>query len=342
MTVQTYQELFYHATFPVFVICRNTGDVIFKNLFCEKYISWLSRKNLLNSFIFSQNSVGAGPVDLLENGFYHMAVALEDEENLVFLLLERLQYENDICYASHLFQQFGPTLTDFLHALHLQDSTKTRGSVLSGIPTKLYTETAKALFDESPLDFHRREYFYPVISEVFARWNTAFSGLGYRVNAQIEEDVPPYLCADVSINDILFIYNRLLYLQMKLSKDKAVDISLSCDMAYSQYVLRMTAKTDLARLSDSPDELMDWLLDFIPECWLDFSLLYQTNLLTDDNFMARVDRFGNLTVLFRIPYQSPEARYVRSFDMLDPLFLNAIDFMLENLLASFTDSGASC
>jgi hypothetical protein len=177
---------------------------------------------------------------------------------------------------------------------------------------------------------------------LFEKLNAAFSGSGYRFHSRIEEDFPTYLYTDMAIQDLLFVLGRLLYLPMKLSKNKTVNVLLFCDVAYSRYTFYITAETTLSKLLGKTGEAMEWLLDFIPEGKMEFSLLYKTGLLTNENFVAEVDRFGNLFLSYRIPYISPETYYVRSVDMQDAFLLKSVDMMIESLIARLTDNGASC
>ena len=87
---------------------------------------------------------------------------------------------------------------------------------------------------------------------------------------------------------------------------------------------------------------MDWLLSFVPECKMEFSLLFKAGLLTEDNFVAKIDKFGNLTLRYAIPYRSPDTYYIRSVDMPDIFLLNAVDSMIENLFTKLTGNDAFC
>ncbi len=341
MTIETYQELFYYTAFPVFAIRRSTGEVIYKNLACEKYLPKLSKKNSLNSFVFSQTFNGVGAVKLTEADCYHTAIAFADGENSVLVFPGHLQYEDGMLRASQMFRQFGPALTDFLAAVHIHNSFRTAGSILSGTNRELYTQAPRLMLDERDWEYPAHTLFYPIASDLFAKLNTAFLESGYRVHAQIEEDFPTYLYTDMSIRDILFVLGRVLYLPMKLAKNKSINILLSCDLAYSRYAFYITAETTLSKLSGKSGEAIEWLLDFIPEGKMEFSLLYKAGLLTKDNFFAEVDRFGNLCVIYRVPYISPETYYIRSVDTQDIFLLKSVDTMIESLIARLTDNGAS-
>lgn len=300
------------------------------------------KKNSLNSFIFSQNFNGVGAVKLSETGHFCTAIAFEDGEHSVFLFLNQLQYKNGIYLAAKFFEQFGPSFSDFLSMLYRNYSIKMKGSILPGTNLDLCMETSQLLFDEEDLAIDPHISVYSAMAEAFAKLNTAFSELGYSVNAKIDENFPKYLHADIAVQDILFVLGRLLYLQMKISKYKKVNLSLFCDVAYAQHIFHMTAETDFLENLDRPSELKKWLLDFIPECRLEFIFLNKTGLLTEENFDAKVDRFGNLSLTYTVPYRSPESYYVRSVDKADATFLHVIDNMLESLYAKLKDIDASC
>ena len=88
MTSKTYQELFHYTTFPVFAMLRDTGEIIYKNFACQKYLPKLSKRNLLTPFVFAQKFTDTGVVVLAERSPYQTAIALEDEENSVFFPLQ--------------------------------------------------------------------------------------------------------------------------------------------------------------------------------------------------------------------------------------------------------------
>ena len=342
MTIKTYQELFHYTTFPVFATLRDTGEIIYKNFSCEKYLPKLSKRKLLSPFVFAQNFSGTGAVVLAEPSLYQTAIAFADGEYSVFLLLSHLQAEDGVCLAAKLFGQFGPSLTDFLAAVHFNNSLKTRGSVLSETNVALYTEVSQIQLAEHDLADDMPAPLSSLMRAVFEKFEAAFSDFGYRVHAQIEDDFPQYLQTEVDLRDVLFVLGRLLYLQLKLSKNKEANVFFACDVAYSRHTFCMTAETNLLGLNDPSEDLMDWLLSFIPECKMEFMLLFKAGLLTKENFAVKVDKFGNLSLRYRIPYKSPEAYYIHSVDMPDIFLLKAIDSMLENLLAKLTDNVASC
>ena len=342
MTTATYQELFYYTAFPVFAVSRSTGDVIYKNIACEKYLPKLSKKNSLNAFVFAQNFNGVGPVKLIETTLYHTAIAFEDGENSVFLFLSHLQYQDGMSHAAQLFQMTGPSLESFLTTMRANASLCTRGSVLQGTNESLYARTVQTLLYENNFGLQKKLPFYQVISCAFEKLNSVFSEFGYRVNARIEKDFPKYLHVAVSVQDILFIIGRLLYLLMKVSKTKEIELSLSCDMAYSRHTFRLTAETSLANLHENTDLFEAWLLEFIPECKIEFSILQKSGLLTKENLAVKMDCVGNLCLLYSVPYTSPDSYYVRSFGGMDIFLLGLIDNMIESIREKLTNTDASC
>ena len=342
MTIKTYKELFHYTTFPVFATLRETGEVIYKNFSCEKYLPKLSKRNLLTPFVIAQKFSGVGAVVLAEPSPYQTAIALEDGPHSVFLFLSHLQAEDGVCLAAKQFQQFGPSLTDFLAAVHCGNSFKTRGSVLSETNVSLYTEVGQIQLDENDLEGYIPVPLCSLMKTVFEKLRSVFADFGYCVHAQIEEDFPYYLQTDVDFRDILFVLGRLLYLQMKLSKNKETNVFFTCDLAYCRHIFNITAETSLSGLNGSSEDLMDWLLSFVPECKMEFSLLFKAGLLTEDNFVAKIDKFGNLTLRYGIPYKSPDSYYIRSVDMPDIFLGEEIDSMLDNLFARLTGNDAFC
>ncbi len=340
MTREIYRELFGYAAFPVFVTTHNADKMIYKNAVCEQQFPELSKKNLPNLLFCSQDFHRVGAIKLPGFGIYHTAVVFEEGAHCVFLFLSHLQYETGFYHANQLFRTFGPSLTDFLSAVQNRRNPEKIKSKILDQQSKLYAQTVELLLDDRDFGLSQNLPFYRVAERIFEKLNTSFSDFGYRVHTKIVDDFPRYLPTSMPMQFVLFALGRLLYLQMKLSKTKEVDMLLSCDLAYSQHVFHITAKTDLTEIPDDPDEA--WFWKYIPECAVEFLLLKRASLLTKENFAMKLDSFGHLTLLYRIPYVSPETYYVRSVDADDIYLGAAIDSMLESLCAKLTDTAASC
>jgi hypothetical protein len=342
MTVETYQELFCYTAFPVFVIARDTNNIVYKNLACEQYFPGLCKKHLTKLHFLSRDSRKIGPV--LFSGFdvYHTAVALEDEDNLVFLFLNYFQYKQGSYYAHQSFCDFGASLTDFLAAMQRSKCEATSVSKLSDSRLNLTAEALTMPWDENNSLLSIKASLHQVAECVCKKMNSAFSDLGYRIHAHVSEDFPRYLETSVPLQEIFFILGRLLYLHMKLSKTKDVELFLSCDLASSHHVFQIKSSTDLTRLPDAPNADERWLWEFVPECAIEYLFLRDSGFLNQYNFNGKLDSFGNLTLWYRVPYFSPEALYVRSVDRENPFLLRAIDYMLESIRAKLTDSVAFC
>lgn len=339
MTLETYRELFSYMAFPVFVTTRDAKKIIYKNLACEQQFPDLARKNLPKLLVF-QDFHKAGAIKICGFGVYHTAVVFENVDHFVFLFLSHLQYEMGLYHANQLFCKYGPSLTDFLFAVHNGTNREKLKSGTLAQRSKLYTETVELLLDERDLGFPLNLPLYQVAVRVFEKLNAAFSDFGYRVNTKMADDFPRYLQISSPMQFILFALGRLLYLQMKLSKTKEVDVLLSCDLARSEYVFHITAKTDLSEIPEDPDEV--WFWNFVPECAMEFALLKKSAFLNRENFKMKLDCLGNLTLLYSVPYISPETHYVRSMDADGIYLLLALENMLSSLRAKLTDTASSC
>ena len=341
MTVETYQELFYYTAFPVFVTARGTDKIIYKNLACEQYFPKLTKKNLSKLFFASKESHGIGAVKLAGFDAYHTAIALENGDHVVFLFLSHLQSETGLYYANQLLLKIGPTLTDFLVSMKNRKNAGLPASNLFDRGRSLYTETSAMLLAEQDRFMTSTAPLYQLAECICEKMNSAFSDLGYHIHAQLADDFPRYLQTTVPSQEILFVLGRLIYLQMKLSKTKNVKIFLSCDLAFSRHTFQMTTETGLSRLPEGVEENEEWLWKFVPECAMEFLLLHHSGLIDRTNCRGKLDSFGNLTLLYSIPYISPETYYVRSTDSEDPFLLRFINLMLDSIRAKLTDSGAS-
>lgn len=342
MTVETYQELFCYTAFPVFVIARDTNNIVYKNLACEQYFPKLCKKHLTKLYFDSRDSRKIGPVSFSGFDIYHRAVALEDEDNLVFLFLNYFQYEHGTYYAYQLFQDFGASLTDFLAAMQRSKCAAASDPKLSDLRLSLATEALTMPWDENNSLLSIKASLHQVAECICKKLNSAFSDLGYRIYVHVSEDFPRYLETSAPLQEIFFILGRLLYLQMKLSKTKDVELFLSCNLAASRHVFQITTSTDLTRLPNTSNGDERWLWEFVPECAIEYLFLRDADFLNRHNFNGKLDSFGNLTLWYSVPYFSPDALYVRSVDRENPFLLRAIDYMLESVRAKLTGSGAFC
>ena len=342
MTVETYQELFCYAAFPVFVITRDTNKIIYKNLACGQYFPKLCKKHLTKLFFFSQDSRKIGPVAFSAFDVYHTGVALEDGDNVVFLFLNYLQYEHGSMYATRLFNKFGASLTEFLSAIQRNKHTERSDANLPDACSDLTAEALTMPWDDNDSLLPSKTSLRHVAECVCKKLNSAFSDLGYHIHVHVSEDFPRYLVTSVPLQEIFFILGRLLYLQMKLSKTKDVELLLSCNLAFSHHTFQITTKTDLSQLPSTPKENEQWLWEFAPECAIEYLFLRNAGFLRKENFDGKLDSFGNLTLLYRIPYFSPEAYYVRSNERENPFLLRSIDYMLESIRAKLMGGDSAC
>ena len=342
MTVETYKEFFDYTAFPVLATLRGTNKIVYKNYAFAQHFPGFTRQNLSKIFFCSKDSREIGPVRLGGFGAYHTALALEDGNHTVFLFLSHLQYDTGMYYANRIVQTCGDSLTDFLSSVQSRKNVRTPTSRGFASGRSLYTETFDLLLDERDMNIPIKTSLYQAADCIFRKISSSFSDFGYRVSAEIEEDLPQYLQTLVPLQEILFCLGKLLYLQMKLSKTKDVRVFLSCDPAFSRYVFHITTETALSELPCGFEESEEWLKSNVPECSMEFSFLYRSGILDGSNFTGKLDSFGYLTLLYSTPYLSPETYYVRSADPDDVLLLRLIDGMLESLRAGLTDSGASC
>ena len=343
MTVNTYKEIFHYMMFPVCAVLRGTGEIVYKNLVCDEHFPKLTnKKGSVHSFIISQKFNGSGAVKLIGSDAYHTAVALNDGEYSVFLFFKRFQYDDGIVYAAQVFQQFGPFLTDFLAALRESAFLRIAGSIAPGIQAELYKNITEQVIDDEMIDIQKPANFCLTMSKTFEKLNSAVSKSGYTINARMEEDFPQYLRVNQSIHDVIFILGRLIFLQAKLSKTKNIDVTLTTEVARAQHVFHITTQTNLSEIFDNPEENLEWILKFIPECKMEISLLQKIGFLTKENFTVHIDRFGYVTLLYGVSYTSPETFYVCSNTVPDICLLYFINDVVDGILEDITNNGASC
>lgn len=341
MTIETYQELFHYTIFPVFAISHQ-GELIYKNLSCGKHLPGVNKKIRTKSYFYPAVPTGTAVVKLMNGQSYHTALALEDEGNIVILCFSRLQYEDGVIIAEQCLQRFGRTLASFLASLRSGFSLNNPKKLFSNDAERMYTELLCSLRSEVGLYPTEHYSLKKAIVPLFEKLQDVFSGLGYRVSAGIAENFPEYLLVNFSFNDLIFLLGRLVYLQLKLSANKTVDIRLSCDIAHNCHKFVLTTDTKLSSFPDKNEDLAEWLSVLAPECAAEFSFMRESGFLTWEYVSVYLDKFGTLTLTYSIPYISPDTVYVRSNDLSDILFAGALENMLYSIFTKIKDNGAFC
>jgi|GEM_PF-2188454 len=341
MTVETYRELFHCAAFPVFAV-SSKREFLYKNPACGKYFPRLNSRTRPKAIFFPDVPTKSGAVNLLGSEVYRTALALADGENIVILCMARLQYRDGLVVAEQCLKQFGTTLEKFLAVTRCAPSFDGFPRAAAVREDRIYADILHSIRSEvAPWPIARYSLQRAIIP-IFERLNTAFSMLGYRIYARITEDFPEYLHIQISYYDLIFLLGRLVYLQMKLSATKLLEIRLANDVARNRHKFVLTTETCLKGLPVGAGDLADCFSALAPECAADFSLLREFGLLGSEAVTVSLDKLGKLTFTYEIPYVSPDTLYVGSTDFSDSMLSDALDRMVDSILARFKDNGASC
>lgn len=335
MTIDLYSAFFDHAVFPVFAL-SDQGKIIYKNPSANKYLPML-RKNacVLKHFYPAEMPEESCVLRILGDTPYHIALALKDDNAFLALAFSRFQYEDGVPIACSLLSHYGSTASDFLCAL--QNEASSDYDRQSG---RVYTDLLELTEGNGLLSSPPHYSFFEIISPLFKRLNHSFGALGYRIHTHIEKDFRSKAEVDLCLHNFLFLFGKLLYLQMRLSENGDVSISLSSDEKV--HILRIRAKT--AKIFDTAEHalLLAQLFHALPECEAEFSLIEKAGMLRKDKLHASIDACGNVTIEYHVPYVQNAKVTLQSTDFSKRLLTSDIDrfvLSLENLLK---DNGASC
>ena len=339
MKIKSYQELFEYAAFPVLALDEN-GKVVYKNLSAKKYLPMI-RKNALASKHFTMQSLPkeSMAVELACHSHYKKAIALQDEDGFLIFSFPRLQYDDSVEIARILLSEIGKAPNEFFAAL--QNPANDAEEAVAGI-SRIYTDLLHVLRAEGELFQGSICALQEVTTALFEKLRFSFRALGYRIRTEIAPSFRKQYLACVEPRNFLFVFGRLLYLQMKHSQDGVIEISLSGEEDTRMHCLRIAAKTSLS--SDALDvfSTKDVLQRMIPECAIELFVLEKTEMLEDANISFSWGEGGMLYAEYRIPYLEKPSYFVQSGARSTDLWDTDLSLMLTMIRKRLKDNGASC
>jgi len=339
MNSEIYQELFHYVSFPVFAVSQK-GMMLYKNPACAKYLPAIYGSRSIKSKIVPEFPQESGPVHVLGGSAYSAALALTDGDRIVFLCFSRLQCADGMQVAEKLLEIWGRELSDFLVGFKRTAVSRK----YHDFETRFVdADILSVVKDEIGLGLHE-EYPLPALfAPVFERLNVSFETIGYSFFAEIEKDFPGYLPVKLSVNDLLFLFGRLLYLVMKFSVTRKIRIVLFTEVAYSRHTLRLETKTNREMLPQVSNDGVLLLKSLIPECAAEIDLLDRIGLMQNMDFSIRADALGTLAITYHFPYTEPNWGCVCSAENFALLpILGNIENMINGILKRLTDKDASC
>ncbi|MBQ8495853.1 MAG: hypothetical protein IJ489_00150 [Clostridia bacterium] len=336
MNFKLYSELFEHSAFPVFLLSPY-GKVRYKNPAANKYLPRL-RKNADASKYLQPSAIPkkSGVLQIAGSTSYHRGLALIEGEEVLVLCFSFLQYDDGVEMGEAFLNRFGDTAFDFLCEMHRE----TRKYILSPPQknqTRLYTDMLSFLQYEGILGKRPLYDFIKAAEMLFTKLKTSFSALGYRISTQISEELPTQKDVLFSMHDFLFIFGKLLYLQMRLAAKGEVSVTLTSDG--NAYLIRFLIRTR-AELG-SCDDILSFFTAHIPECASEIMLLERTDLFDDNTIRFEQGAFARFMTEYRIPYTERNPHILRSVDISELLIAEDIRILIERIEQRLKDIGAS-
>ncbi len=330
-----YSELFEYSAFPVFAFSFS-GIILYKNNAANKYLPML-RKNACarKHFYPAEIPEKSGVLRIVGDTPYRIALALKDENGFLCFCFSRFQYDDGIQTAKTLLHRFGDTATAFLIAFQ-------KATVSAPIPQteRIYTDIFSTVEEKALLSGEREYSFENAVTLLFEKLNVSFGALGYRVCTQISADFLSQKNVHFSLQDFLFLFSRLLYLQMRLSENGDVSVLLTSND--KEHIFRFCIRTETPISLPSEKSIAAFLSDIVPECAPEFTLLEKAGLLNENHLHLYPAPFGYFTAEYRVPYRQNAVSSVKSISCSYPFLTENIDLLLLSVEKLLINNGASC
>lgn len=313
MKRELYGKSFDRAAFPI-VAADKSGGIVYKNPAAGKYLPALRRGADIVRRLHGKNPLHAGmDAEVMGDTPYRRAAVLQDDDTYVFLFLSRLQYPDGEEEARSLTDHRGTTLDSFLAGAACAES-------LPGAETRIFRQSRvyTDLIDICENENLSGGCVYDVC-ELFERLSSklkgAFRSLGYRITMNIDAAVRDRTYAKLNLYDFIFIFSKLLYMQMKLSENGIVNIEAKYDDHDEQHALCFSARTGLTKRCIKSGDTVSFLSKLAPECALEFEL-FENAVLLSQNTHVTVDKYGKFVMEYRLKsIENASVLHVRSIEL---------------------------
>lgn len=265
---------------------------------------------------------------------YRIALALKAQDHFIALCFSRFQYEDGVQIANTLLPFLENTAVDFFggYAPSIENFH-------ASSQERIHTDIFSILSDREIISRQMEYSFFAAISLLFEKLNSSFGAFGYRIHTKIAPEHLAKKNIALHFQDFLFLFGKLLYMQMRISENRNIFILLTSNE--KEHIFRISAKTEnfLDPLSfESPTEIISRA---VPECALEALLLEKMGLFRQARLHFFYDDPGVFTVEYSIPYLENQMHSLKSINLsLQPL-TEDIDRFIENLEKRLTDIGAS-
>ena len=325
MKRELYREHFDRTIFPI-VAADGTGRIVYKNAAAGKYLPALRCGADIVRRLRGKKPLHAGmDAEVPGDTPYRRAVVLQDDDAYVFLFLSRFQYHDGDEEMLRMTERRGTALDDFLPTA--REPSLSEIEIQSFRQNRIYADL---------INIYGRErmtggYVYDIcelLERLAAKLKGAFRALGYRITVNIDAAVRDRKYAKLKLYDFIFLFNRLLYIQMKLSENGIVDISVQLDENDERHVLRFSSRTALTKRGLKKEDATALLSKLAPECALEFALFEDARPFSEDMRLS-VDKYGKSVIEYKLSgIETPAVLHVRSIDLETAELDAAIDMLI--------------
>ena len=336
MNLTLHQELFEYSACPIFTFSAD-GKILYKNRSAKKYFPML-RKNasVLPHLYLTVLPAESGILHIVGDTPYRKVLALKEGSVFYAFGLIRLQLSD----GHHVGERILRYITDHARKLprHFHTEKNARVHHKRYTVSRVYTDIFEA-FHYPKTDFGIKDAsFYEIIPVLFEKLSSAFTALGYRIHAAIDNSFVYNRAPEMHPNDFLFLFGMFLYLQMRLSESGEVSIALKSDS--EAHILRFSVKAQ--NIGDPDENIFEFFKTYLPECACELRLLEDAGILHMKNCRLSYGDYGIFTAEYRIPFGeelSPAAEstpFAHYFPAID------VSYFLDTLQGWLKDNGASC
>lgn len=335
MKIELFKELFDKAVFPIFVT-DEVGIVLYKNASSGKYLPMI-RKSASVCRHLRDPKMSTDISEIIGGAAYRRAIVMRENDMRIFFCFSRLQYPDGEDIARAVIEQYGKTFVDFVAAVKNEEDrlSQTESFVVTGIQGRVYSDIL-ALFEKKPTDLKTDIYNMVSFADiVFGKLSDAFSALGFRIQTSFLGDLKENCLAKFNPSDFLFLFHRLLYLQMKVSANGVIEITLSYDDQTDEHIFSFSTTTSLTQNHLIGKNVADFFCELVPECLTEFILFSKIDSFRK-TVEASIDRAGILTIRHRIPHFAKIGTFtLRSIDLYDTSLKEETDRMILAIQSRF-------
>ncbi len=311
-------DIFNLVDFPIIVTDKNFIIIYKNNTACE-YFGKLRKRSKITKYLadfakdmdFSVNSEAEFETGTL----IKRALVFAESDFVVFLFLSAMQLENYAAVAGHIKERFAGNFLGFCFSAYREYSALQAMSAFekANVPERAYADLLALIriLGENP-SFMKKEYLdlAEIVSYTAHRAGAGFRALGLKLYlAEISDKTRAFCCANIALDDFLFVIFRLIYSGFKFSADG--NLLLSIDYLYTNHADICASVRTTLKKSDVQGKNFSSLLKMLPEFAFEFDLLEKYSVFEQNTLSYELEN-SFLKLHFKVKCDCGDTLFIRS------------------------------